>query len=134
MSEEISTEGLREVKQVVVIPDRLLGDETTGKLLEELRKVEGVKGIILQGPYYTRRRIRVGDQSFETTVKVGKIFIEVEDESLMEEITEVCRSVLPFGFYTHINRYYAKPASEHLRKKPAVKELGVIKRETKGSE
>ncbi|MDF2957162.1 MAG: Methyl coenzyme M reductase [Candidatus Alkanophagales archaeon MCA70_species_1] len=129
MSEEINTEGLREVIQVVVIPDRLLGDETTGKLLERLRKVEGIKGIILQGPYYARRKIKVGDQSFETTVKVGKIFIEVEDESLMEEIAEVCRNVLPFGFYTHINRYYAKPVSEHLQKKPVVKDLGVIKRE-----
>ncbi|MDF2955931.1 methyl-coenzyme M reductase operon protein D [Candidatus Alkanophaga liquidiphilum] len=129
MSEEMDVEGLREVIQVVVIPDRLLGDETTGKLLEGLRNVEGVKGIILQGPYYMKRKIKVGDQAFETTVKVGKIFVEVENEGLMDDIEKVCRGILPFGFYTHINKYYAKPTSEHLQKKPTVKDLGVIKKE-----
>jgi len=53
-------EDFQQVTEVVVIPERLLGDTTTKNILSELQNVKGIKGIIIQGPSYITRTMKIG--------------------------------------------------------------------------
>ncbi|MHC1635658.1 MAG: methyl-coenzyme M reductase operon protein D [Candidatus Methanospirareceae archaeon] len=122
-------EDFQQVTEVVVIPERLLGDTTTKNILSELRDVKGIRGIIIQGPSYITRTMKIGDQVIKPSVKVGKFIIEIEEEGVVEEIRRICDSFLPFGYIISVSKYKRrKPTvSEYLGKKP-VKELGVLRK------
>ena len=120
-------EDFQQVTEVVVIPERLLGDTTTKNILSELRNVKGIRGIIIQGPSYITRTMKIGDQVIKPSVKVGKFIIEIEEEGVVEEIRRIC--FLPFGYIISVSKHKRrKPTvSEYLGKKP-VKELGVLRK------
>jgi methyl-coenzyme M reductase subunit D len=44
----------------------------------------------------------VGQQDIELGVQVGRIWLELEDEDVIEQVEEACRHTLPCGF--QINR------------------------------
>jgi methyl-coenzyme M reductase subunit D len=101
--------------QVKVFPSRLLQPETAEKILNEIDQVKGVIRMLLSGKnlprkvisgpgtgtdvnHPDRRIIHVGGCAFELHIVVGEIIVEVEDESALEHVRQVCERVLPFTF------------------------------------
>lgn len=101
--------------QVEIFPSRLLSPETAQKLLEELSKVDGIYRAFIQGPrlpltvpygpargepveHRDRKMVQIADQTFELSVMVGRIRLEIRDSDVKEEIREVCEEILPFSF------------------------------------
>lgn len=79
---------------------------TTENLLKDLDKIEGVKRMILQGQrlppaevkHPDRRIITLKCQDIELQVKTGRVLMEIEEETVIDEIKSVCKKHLPFGF------------------------------------
>lgn len=102
---------------IEVFPHRVLGVDTTEKLLNGIEDLDDVKRTIIQGPrlpptdsnedpkYGDRRKIIVNGKELELKVKTGRIFVEISNESTIDEIREVCDEYLPFGFDINIGKY-----------------------------
>jgi methyl-coenzyme M reductase subunit D len=105
--------------QIEIFTERFLGPETVEELLTEIAKINGIARLILHGPriapavpegpakgtpnvHEGRKHIQVGQQDVELGVQVGRIWLELEDEDVIEQVEEACRRTLPFGF--QINR------------------------------
>jgi methyl-coenzyme M reductase subunit D len=105
--------------QIEIFTERLLSPETVEALLTELAKIGGITRLILHGPriasavpegpakgtpnvHAARKHIQVGRQDVELGVQVGRIWLELEDEDVIEQVEEACRRTLPCGF--QINR------------------------------
>ncbi len=105
--------------QIEVFPDRFLNPETVELILTEFAKINGIIRVIIHGPrlastvpsgpakgtpnvHAGRKSIQVGEQDVELGVQVGRIWLELEDEDVIEQVEEACRRVMPCGF--HINR------------------------------
>lgn len=102
---------------IEIFPHRILGADTTEKLLNGVESIDGVKRTVIQGPrlppedpnddpkYTDRRKITVNGKEIELKVKTGRIFVELSDESIIDKIKEICESILPFGFDINIGKY-----------------------------
>ncbi|MDR2623234.1 MAG: methyl-coenzyme M reductase operon protein D [Methanobrevibacter sp.] len=104
-----------------VFPHRILGSDRTEMLLNEIEALDGVKRTIIQGPrlppedpnenpkYAERRVINVHGKEIDLKVKTGRIFIDVSDDfdvsEVKDNIDEVCRELLPFGFDIDIGKF-----------------------------
>ncbi|HYC19158.1 MAG TPA: methyl-coenzyme M reductase operon protein D [Candidatus Bathyarchaeia archaeon] len=105
--------------QIEIFTERLLSPETVEELLTELAKIEGITRLILHGPriasavpegpakgtpnvHAAHKHIQVGGQDVELGVQVGRIWLELEDEDVIEQVEEVSKRTLPCGF--QINR------------------------------
>ena len=103
------------LKQVKIFPQRLLLPETAEKLLNEIDSVKGVIRMLISGKNLPRRIscgpgtgmdvnhpdriiIHVSGCAFELHVIVGEVLVEVEDESVVEELKKACERALPFPF------------------------------------
>ncbi len=102
-------------KQIRIFPRRLLLPETAEKLLNELDSVKGVVRMLISGKNLPRKItcgpgtgkdvnhpdriiIHVSGCAFELHVIVGEVLVEVDDESVVEEIKKACERALPFPF------------------------------------
>ena len=95
---------------IEIFPKRVLGSDTTEKLLNDLESIEDVKRTVIQGPrfpkteeslplkYRERRVITVNGEDVVLQVKTGRIFVELTMESTIDEIEEVCKKNIPYGF------------------------------------
>jgi len=102
---------------IEVFPHRVLGADTTEKLLNGIESIDGVKRTVIQGPrlppedpnenpkYVDRRQITVNGKEIELKVKTGRIFVEISNESVIDEIKTICNEHLPFGFDINIGKY-----------------------------
>lgn len=97
---------------IEIFPHRILSADTTEKLLKELNDVEGIKRMIIQGQslpleanHPDRRTINIKGQSIDLQVKTGRVLMEITEESVIDEIREICKSYLPFGFNIHAGTY-----------------------------
>jgi len=102
---------------IEVFPHRVLGADTTEKLLNSIESIDDVKRTVIQGPrlpsedpnenpkYSDRRQITVNGKEIELKVKTGRIFVEISNESTIDEIRGVCTEYLPFGFDINIGKY-----------------------------
>lgn len=102
---------------IEVFPHRVLGADTTEKLLNCIEDLEDVNRTVIQGPrlppedpnenpkYADRREITVNGKKINLKVKTGRIFIEISDESTIDTIKEICEEYLPFGFDINIGKY-----------------------------
>ncbi|MDR2967383.1 MAG: methyl-coenzyme M reductase operon protein D [Methanobacteriaceae archaeon] len=102
---------------IEVFPHRVLGADTTEKLLNGIECIEDVKRTVIQGPrlppedpnenprYVERRKITVNGKEIELKVKTGRIFIEISNESTIDEVKGICNEYLPFGFDINIGKY-----------------------------
>lgn len=105
--------------QIEIFTERLLNPETVERLVTEFAKIEGITRLIMHGPriaaavpegpakgtpnvHAARRHIQVGQQDVELGVQVGRFWLELEDEDVIEQVEEVSRRILPCGF--QINR------------------------------
>ena len=103
------------LKQVKIFPQRLLLPETAEKLLNEIDSVKGVIRMLISGKNLPRKItcgpgtgmdvnhpdriiIHVSGCAFELHVIVGEVLVEVEDESVVEELKKACERALPFPF------------------------------------
>jgi methyl-coenzyme M reductase subunit D len=95
---------------IEIFPHRVLGSDTTEKLLNDLEAIEDVKRTVIHGPrfpkteeslppkYRERRVITVNGEDVVLQVKTGRIFVELTMESTINEIEEVCKKNIPYGF------------------------------------
>ncbi|MGB9844559.1 methyl-coenzyme M reductase operon protein D [Methanothermobacter tenebrarum] len=98
---------------IEIFPHRLLGADTTEKLLNDLEEIESIKRMVIQGQrlppaeegHPDRRMIKISGQEVELQVKPGRVLLEVEDESAIDDIKKVCEEHLPFGFEVHIGKF-----------------------------
>jgi methyl-coenzyme M reductase subunit D len=106
---------------IQIFPHRILGADTTEKLLNKIEDIDNVKRTVLQGPrlppenpddnprYVDRRKIIVKGKELELKVKTGRIFAEVSEESDIHQvrtnIEEICKDLLPFGYDVDIGKY-----------------------------
>ncbi|HEC57197.1 MAG TPA: hypothetical protein ENI32_04870 [Candidatus Syntrophoarchaeum butanivorans] len=126
---EMTEEDEEYYQEVVIIPERLLGDETTEKLLERFQAIDGIVNIILQGPNYLSRHLRVGEQKIHTTVKVGKIFIGISKESTIDEIKGVCDDILAFPYDLAVGRFSkTRPTVSDALGKSSYRDIGILDR------
>ena len=103
------------LKQIRIFPQRLLLPETAEKLLNELDSVKGVVRMLISGKNLPRKIscgpgtgmdvnhpdriiIHVSGCAFELHVIVGEVLVEVDDESVVEELKKACERALPFPF------------------------------------
>ncbi|MGL6297805.1 MAG: methyl-coenzyme M reductase operon protein D [Methanobacteriaceae archaeon] len=102
---------------IEIFPHRILGADTTEKLLNEIENLDGVVRTVLQGPrlppeddsvpakYRDRRKITVKGKEIDLKVKTGRIFIEINNESVIDEVRTICESFLTFGFDINMGKY-----------------------------
>jgi len=102
---------------IEVFPHRVLGADTTEKLLNGIEGINDVKRTVIQGPrlppenpnedprYAERRKITVNGKEVDLKVKTGRIFVEISNESTINEIKGICNEYLPFGFDINIGKY-----------------------------
>ncbi|MDR0900217.1 MAG: methyl-coenzyme M reductase operon protein D [Methanobrevibacter sp.] len=102
---------------IEIFPHRVLGADTTEKLLNGIESLEDVKKTVITGPrlppenpnddprYVDRRKIIVNDVEVELKVKTGRIFVAITNEETIDEIREICQEYLPFGFDINIGKY-----------------------------
>ena len=95
---------------IEIFPHRVLGSDTTEKLLNDLEAIDDVKRTVIHGPrfpkteetlppqYRERRVITVNGEDVALQVKTGRIFVELSMESTIKEIEEVCKKDIPYGF------------------------------------
>jgi len=101
---------------IEIFPHRYLNADTTEKLLRDLDGVEGVKRMVLQGQrlppaeigHPDRKIITINSEEIDLQVKTGRVLIEIEEESVIDEIRNICENHLPFGFNMHIGTYIRK--------------------------
>ena len=94
---------------IEIFPHRILGTDTTEKVLNDLESLDSVKRTVIQGPrlppqdeidriYGDRRVIVVNGEEVELKVKTGRIFVELYDESAIDEIRAICDEHIDTGF------------------------------------
>ncbi|WP_298666786.1 methyl-coenzyme M reductase operon protein D [uncultured Methanofollis sp.] len=93
--------------QCRIVPLRLLSPQTTEGLLNRVTGVSGVRRIVINGPGLpaivpygpargqanpntNRRTIQVCGAEFEMKVQTGTVTLEVEDESVITAVQEMC--------------------------------------------
>ena len=92
---------------IEIFPHRVLGSDTTEKLLNDLESIEDVRRTVIHGPrfpkteetlppqYRERRVINVNGEDVVLQVKTGRIFVELTLESTIDEIEEICNKHIP---------------------------------------
>ena len=111
---------------IEIFPHRILGSDTTEALLNDLESLEDVRRTVIHGPrfpkveetlppqYRERRVITVNGEEVALQVKTGRIFVEITMESTIDEIEEICKKHIPFGFDINQDR------SVYIRKEQTV--------------
>lgn len=110
---------------IEIFPHRILGADTTEKLLNDIESLDSVKRTVIQGPrlppqdaidrkYGDRRIINVNGEDIELKVKTGRIFVELYEESAIDEIEVICNEHIANGFDINTSR------SQYIRKQRTV--------------
>ena len=83
---------------IEIFPYRVLGSDTTEKLLNDIESLEDVKRTVIHGPrfpkteetlppqYRERRVININGENVVLKVKTGRIFVELTMESTVKKI------------------------------------------------
>lgn len=110
---------------IEIFPHRILGADTTEKLLNDIESLDSVKRTVIQGPrlppqddidrkYGDRRIIEVNGEKLELKVKTGRIFVELFDKSGIDEIEVICNEHISTGFNINTSK------SQYIRKQRTV--------------
>ena len=108
---EIESDVESQVTDIEIFPHRLLGCETTEKLLIDLDGINAVNRIVLHGRRMSisetgeeSRFITIKGEKIDLHVKTGRVLIEVktteieDPDQFHDNIREICARHLPFGF------------------------------------
>lgn len=100
---------------IEIFPHRLLSADTTEKLLNNLEELEGVKRMVIQGQRLPqdkknpdRRIITILGEEVDLQVKTGRVFMEIEEEDIIEQVKAICEDNLPFGYNIHVGTFIRK--------------------------
>ncbi len=101
---------------IEIFPHRYLSADTTENLLKDLNEIEGIKRLILHGQrlppaesgHPDHRIINIKGQEIDLQVKTGRVLMEIEEESVINEVRNVCENHLPFGFNINNGTYFRK--------------------------
>lgn len=100
---------------IEIFPHRLLSTDTTERLLNNLEEVDGIKKIVIQGQRLPsaknnteRRIIKVKGEEIDLQVQTGRVFMEIEDETIIDDIKIICEDHLPFGFDVSMGTFIRK--------------------------
>ena len=118
---------------IEIFPHRILGTDTTEKVLNDIESLDSVIRTVIQGPrlppqdeidriygdeidriYGDRRVIVVNGEEVELKVKTGRIFVELYDESGIEEIRSICDEHIDTGYDINTSK------SQYIRKQRTV--------------
>jgi len=95
---------------IEIFPNRILGSDTTEKLLNDLESLDDVKRTVIHGPrfpkgeatlpekYRERRVITINGEDVVLQVKTARIFLEITMESTIGEVEKICEKHIPYGF------------------------------------
>ena len=108
---EIESDVESQVTDIEIFPHRLLGCETTEKLLIDLDGINAVNRIVLHGRRMSisetgeeSRFITIKGEKIDLHVKTGRVLIEVktteieDPDQFHDNIRVICARHLPFGF------------------------------------
>jgi len=130
--------------QIEIFPQRLLNPETVQELIIELQGIEGIMRAILHGPriastvpsgpakgtpnpHEARKSITFAGEEIELGVQVGRIWLELEDEDVIDHIKAACERVLPCGFQINQGLYIrTRPTQTDYAKWGVIKDKNVI--------
>lgn len=99
-----------QITDIEIFSHRLLGCETTEKLLNDLNNIDAVNRIVLHGRRQPPeageepRFITIKGERIDLHVKTGRVLIEIitteieDPDSFHNEVREICARNLPFGF------------------------------------
>ncbi len=100
---------------IEIFPHRLLSADTTEKLLNDLEELEGVKRMVIQGQRLPqdkenpdRRVITILGEEVDLQVKTGRVFMEIEEENIIDQVKAICEDNLPFGYNIHVGTFIRK--------------------------
>jgi methyl-coenzyme M reductase subunit D len=100
---------------IEIFPHRLLSADTTEKLLNNLEELDGVKRMVIQGQRLPqdkenpdRRVITILGEEVDLQVKTGRVFMEIEEEDIIEQVKSICEDHLPFGYNIHVGTFIRK--------------------------
>ncbi|MBZ9570837.1 methyl-coenzyme M reductase operon protein D [Methanobrevibacter sp. TMH8] len=101
---------------IEIFPNRYLSADTTEKLLKDLDEIEGIIKMVLHGQrlppaemgHPDRKVISIKGQKIDLQVKTGRILMEIKEESIIDEIRNVCENHLQFGFNINNGTYIRK--------------------------
>lgn len=90
---------------IEIFPYRVLGSDTTEKLLNDIESLEDVKRTVIHGPrfpkteetlppqYRERRVININGEDVVLKVKTGRIFVELTMESTVKKLKKSAKSI-----------------------------------------
>ena len=90
---------------IEIFPYRVLGSDTTEKLLNDIESLEDVKRTVIHGPrfpkteetlppqYRERRVININGEDVVLKVKTGRIFVELTMESTVKKLKKSARNI-----------------------------------------
>lgn len=90
---------------IEIFPYRVLGSDTTEKLLNDIESLEDVKRTVIHGPrfpkteetlppqYRERRVININGENVVLKVKTGRIFVELTMESTVKKLKKSARNI-----------------------------------------
>ena len=101
---------------IEIFPHRYLSADTTENLLKDLDEIGGVKKIVLQGQklppaeseHPDHKIITIKGQKIDLQVKTGRILMEIEEKSVRNEVKNVCKNHMSFGFNINNGTYIRK--------------------------
>lgn len=111
---------------IEIFPNRVLGSDTTEKLLCDIEALDDVRRTVIHGPRFPkneetlppkfreRRVINVNGENVILKVKTGRIFVELTMESTIDKIDEICSKHIPYGYKINQDR------SNYIRKQRTV--------------
>ncbi len=123
-----STSDTDNLIQVEIFPHRLLSSQTSQKLLTELQGLDGISRMVIHGPrlplevksgpgtgekvdHPDRQVIQVADTALELSVCFGRLWLEVANVDVKEEVRTVCKRVLPCIFDYKEGTFFHKKAT-----------------------
>lgn len=96
-------------EEIEIFPNRILGAKTAEKLLSRIYEIEGVEGVLIQGPRVksdAKEKIVVKGEELELSVAVSRLILRSKDaDKVSEKLKEVCDSLLPFGYSLRIGKF-----------------------------
>ena len=140
---ETPVTGKKRLMQVEVFPERLLNLETAQALLNELNKISGITRMVVFGPslprdnpedllegkyrVHEKKYLNIMGEQVELTVQVGRVWIEIEEPGVKEQIREAAKKSLPFPFELNEGLYIRtqKTITDYVRKGGKVDDISL---------
>lgn len=92
------------MKEIEILPSRLLNDDTVAFFLNKIKDIEGIEEIMMHGPAYrefTERVIHVGLKEIGLKIKVGRFWLVIDDtveREVVDKLKEICNQTFPYGY------------------------------------